>query len=369
MSITWLNAAALWGMTLIAIPIAIHLLVRQQTRTVSYPSLRFVHETALAAFRRRAIQDALLLACRIGVVMAAALALAGPIVQTAARTARYADRTSIAIVRLDDTALEGDLTENAFRAQTFHRVNVADSLRDAVRWLDAQPPSAREIVIAGAFRKGQIADSDLLGVPTEVGIRFAGGVAASTADRFTLTTLARRNGRLWFERRIVRLGTVSTEVSGLETTPAPEGLVQIVAPAADEALANAALDAALQAGVRWPDSNRRIVVVWGAATAPATDADILRMAVPDRPESAATAVWNIINAAAPKEGVEPVQISRAELDSWSRPSRGIAPDATPTDEGDRRWLWAMALGLLAIEHFLRRHRGAVTAASPEARVA
>ena len=61
MSITWITPVALAGFALIALPIAIHLLVRQQTRSLPYPSLRFLRETALAAFRRRAIQDAALL--------------------------------------------------------------------------------------------------------------------------------------------------------------------------------------------------------------------------------------------------------------------------------------------------------------------
>ena len=83
MSITWITPVALAGFALIALPIAIHLLVRQQTRQLAYPSLRFLRETALAAFRRRAIQDAALLACRVAIVAAAVMALAGPVLHTA----------------------------------------------------------------------------------------------------------------------------------------------------------------------------------------------------------------------------------------------------------------------------------------------
>ena len=369
MAVTWLNAAALWGLAVIAVPIAIHLLVRQQTRTVRYPSLRFVRETALAAFRRRAIQDALLLACRVAVLMAAALALAGPIMHTEARTARYAERVSRAFVRLDDAAVDPEVAGNAFRSRTFTRANVADSLADAVRWLDEQPPSSREIVITGAFRKGQIAHSDLEVVPPGIGVRFAGGSAASTNDGFLLTTLTRRDGRLVFDRRRVRLGADATEVAGAESTPAPEGLIRIEAAAANQALAEAALETALLAGLRWPNPDRRVVVVWGTAAPPGTGADILRMAVPDPPTTAATAVWNVIDAATTREVPEPLLIARSDLDAWSRPAIGISPHAQPGDEGDRRWFWAAALALLALEHLLRRNRDAVTASSPEARVA
>ena len=107
MSITWINAAAFAGLALVALPIAIHLLVRQQTRVLAFPSLRFLRETALAAFRRRRIEDAVLLLCRAAIVIAAVAALAGPILQTPARTAGYASRTSRAIVVAGATGATG----------------------------------------------------------------------------------------------------------------------------------------------------------------------------------------------------------------------------------------------------------------------
>ena len=68
MSIAWIAPAALFGVGLIALPIAIHLLVRQHARTLVFPSLRFLRETQLAALRRRTIQDAALLLCRITIM-------------------------------------------------------------------------------------------------------------------------------------------------------------------------------------------------------------------------------------------------------------------------------------------------------------
>src|SRR5688572_16425023 len=98
MSIFWLMPAAFVGLALVALPIAVHALVRQHARVLRYPSLRFLRESQLAAFRRRTIQDAALLACRIGIIVAAVIALAGPILRTPARDASYANRTSRAIV-------------------------------------------------------------------------------------------------------------------------------------------------------------------------------------------------------------------------------------------------------------------------------
>ena len=78
MSIAWLFPAALAGITLVLLPIAIHLLVRQHARTQLYPSLRFLRETQLAAFRRRRIEDAALLLCRAAIIALAAVGLPGP---------------------------------------------------------------------------------------------------------------------------------------------------------------------------------------------------------------------------------------------------------------------------------------------------
>lgn len=370
MSMTWLAPAALWGLALIAIPIAIHLLVRQQTRTVAYPSLRFVRETALAALRRRSIEDAVLLACRAAVVAAAALALAGPIVETPPRTAGYAARTSRAIVRLDDTVVEPALEQGLFRVQQFRRAATADAVADALRWLDAQPPSLREIVFAGALRKGQIARSDLRVIPAGVGVRFAGSGVADGDAQFTSRTLTRRDGRLVFATARVRLTADATQVETDTVTPAPEPAIRIVAAPKDQRLADAALAAALDAGLRWPDPNARVVVSWAGATDNARhqDARVVRMPVPDPPVMAATSLWNALDGAAPREAGEPTAIARADLDAWSRAPGPVSPTAVPSDEGDRRWFWAIVLTLLMLERWLRRDRAAA-AAEEERRVA
>ncbi len=44
MSVIWLAPAVLLGLGLIALPVAIHLLVRQQSRRIDYPSLRFLQQ-------------------------------------------------------------------------------------------------------------------------------------------------------------------------------------------------------------------------------------------------------------------------------------------------------------------------------------
>jgi hypothetical protein len=365
MSIAWLNTTAFIGFALVALPIAIHLLVRQQTRVVAFPSLRFLSQTALAAFRRRAIQDALLLACRIAIVSLAVLALAGPIVQTASRTAGQANRVSRAVVPLEGTAQTVEHSEGAFRSATFARENIADALTDAVRWLDDQPPSAREIVVTGTFRRGQIEQSDLLGVPRDIGLRLVQAPPAQAANSATLSTLMRSNGRLIRVDHVMQLGADSTRVSSGITVQIPEDRIRVIAAAKDQTLANAALDAALRAGLRWTTADRRLMVIWeGAedAARPSSGIEIVRMAVPTPPETAATAIWNAIDQSTPRETVEPVTLSRNELELWSRKPGPPSPSAVPADEGDRRWLWAAALALLALEQLLIRERAVAQSA-------
>ena len=143
-----------------------------------YPSLRFLRETALAAFRRRAIQDAALLVCRIAIIAAAVTALAGPVLQTRVRTAGYANRR---FARRDRTWIDGaarvDVPGDVFRTATFDRTRLADAIADAFRWLDAQPPSAREIVLRRIVSARLDRCERLVAGAADIGLRFVAGTA------------------------------------------------------------------------------------------------------------------------------------------------------------------------------------------------
>ncbi len=372
MSISWINAAALAGLALIAVPIAIHLLVRQQTRVLAYPSLRFLRETSLAAFRRRAIQDAALLACRIGIIAAGVTALAGPILHTSSRSGGYASRVSRAVIAVDDAAVEE--VEASFRSKRFTRVEVGDAIADAVRWLDAQPPSAREIVFTGSFRLGAIDAGDLAPIPAAIGIRMRAAESTTAPAEISAPLLIRRNGTLVRVDQHVRADADSTRVSPGAATPVSEDRIRVVAAAGDQRLAEAALGAAIDEGIPWTAGERRVLVAWDGADPKSVDApgvDVIRMPVPD-PWNAASATWNAITRATPTGFIEPVLIPREQLTAWSRVPGAPSPDAIPIDEGDRRWLWAAVLAILALEHMLRRERArplTATARDEEARVA
>lgn len=375
MTITWITPAALIGIALVALPIAVHLLVRQHARVLAFPSLRFLRQTQLAALRRRTIQDAALLTCRMAIVAIAALALAGPVFQTAGRMTAHAKRTSRAIVPIgvsDERAI-ASVAEGAMTSATFTRTNVADALGDAARWLNLQPPSAREIVVIGDLRRGAIVESDLAFVPPEIGLRFV-PLAASPPVEQVMSILARRDGVLTRIDRRVRLDNDETGVSETGRAPVSSGLVAIVAAPQDAALAEASLRAALDAGIPWSDFSRPVLILWDGATPPSNtgDSTILRMAVPSPPGSAADAVRELLARASSTQLKEPMAIDAARLARWTRSPGPPASNAPLVDEGDRRWLWAAALALIALEWLLRRSASVAkpaTSAAVEADVA
>lgn len=362
MSIAWLVPAALAGVGLIVLPIAVHLLARQPVRRVPFPSLRFLQETQLAALRRRTIQDAWLLVCRAAIVALAAGALAGPVLMTEARQAALARRVSRAIVTIGtvEAPAIADLAAGAFASATFTRDRVGDALADAIRWLNVQPASAREIVMAGALRRGAISDSEIAAVPADIGLRFQ-PIAVTSSPGTTLAVLARRAGHLIKVERDVTLGVDATRVVDRAATGVRDDLITITASSDDSNLANAALRAALDAGVPWTDFTTPIVIVWeGGARPSAAGARVIDMPVPRPAASAADKVHATLISASPSQLVEPITIAPAQLAAWARSPGPVSPAAPLADEGDRRWIWAAVLLLMAAETWLRSARRRAT---------
>lgn len=84
----FLSPLALVGLALIALPVAIHLLVRQRATRMDYPSLKFLRETPSFRFRPRHIQQPLLLALRIAAIALLVLGLSRPLITFGTRTQR-----------------------------------------------------------------------------------------------------------------------------------------------------------------------------------------------------------------------------------------------------------------------------------------
>src|SRR4029079_11073269 len=80
----FVNISLLLGGIFIAIPVLLHLMMRQRPKQQTFPALRFIRERKLANQRRLQLRHWLLLALRCGVVGLFALALARPSVSSGA---------------------------------------------------------------------------------------------------------------------------------------------------------------------------------------------------------------------------------------------------------------------------------------------
>src|SRR5688572_12372573 len=74
----FVNLSLLAGGTLVAIPIVLHLVMRQRPKQEFFPALRFIQQRRLANQRRLQLRHWLLLALRCGAIGLLALALARP---------------------------------------------------------------------------------------------------------------------------------------------------------------------------------------------------------------------------------------------------------------------------------------------------
>jgi hypothetical protein len=83
MSLTFLTPLMLAGAVLIAAPIILHLVMRQQPKHLIFPALRFIRLRNDSNKRRLKLRHLLLLALRCGAIVFLALALARPSVQSA----------------------------------------------------------------------------------------------------------------------------------------------------------------------------------------------------------------------------------------------------------------------------------------------
>jgi hypothetical protein len=80
----FVNLSLLVGGALVAIPVVLHLIMRQRPKQLVFPALRFIHERRLANQRRLQLRHWLLLALRCGAIGLFVLALARPSVASSA---------------------------------------------------------------------------------------------------------------------------------------------------------------------------------------------------------------------------------------------------------------------------------------------
>jgi hypothetical protein len=401
---TWTAPWALTGLLLLAGPLLVHMLLRRNARRIVFPTTKFLPRTRASAVRFRRPSDAGLLILRTTIVLLAVLACAQPVLLSAWRTARWNQRSARAVV-VDTSRSVPVSTETtrlaeqelqAFASAKFPVSDVRDGLQRATDWLSQTPPARREIVIVSDFQRGTIDADDLARLPASVGVRFIrAGVPSATA---ALPRIAGWRGATWQPRVMVRGDAVDvTYASDAAAGREPSRLVTTRQAVQEAAAAAAALAGAASFGTAVNGDHRAIVAFAGAADAageqPLATRWMLQAARDLRQSSllretgagvtfsekdGALVVHTDVHAAsalapavirAVMLAVSPLAIADPELEAatipdadlarWRRPPGRVEQVGAVVSDGvESRWLWAAALGLLAVETWVRRRRRA-----------
>lgn len=396
----WLSPAAFVGLAAVAGPILVHLLRRRQARRIVVPSVRFVVEAAESSVHFRRISDPVLLTVRITVIVAAVVSLARPLLITEARTAKWAERVSRAVLLDTSESARGAITDEAIAAESngadpVRRVNARDvgsGLRRAAAWLAHAPPSRREIVVLSDFQRGALTASDLAAVPSEIGIRLIRGVPSSASDDRVRWRVLSPQAALSGEADLASESTtasyrfVSPSWTGLEVVTAPAHANEVTAlrrvlsragvqaPVAERPIsvrfagapdrsAGEPVDSdwTFGAGQRLLEATRRLDVALNVSSVDGT----LLVDVGSGPSSLAAAQ---VAAAALNARIDPATFTEREtalippetLVAWSRePAAPDTGDWTRTDSSDGRYFWVLVLLLLGLESLLRGRQPAI----------
>ncbi len=279
----WRNPLALLALGSIAAPILIHILVQRRAERFPFPTLRFIAPTRLAAIRRHLLEDAALLAVRIAILTVAIIALAGPLLVTAARRRAW-DQQVVRAVVFDERnnpppdpaliALGGNgsgvihilgRSPGVVEQKAFDADVLRDGIRRAVAWLDTAAPGRRELVVRSPLPIGSLTDADIAEVPAGIGIRFdRQGILPATRTVTGGTVLTADGSR----RQNVTLDGARTLVAETPVTPVTDWPIEISAPASDRPVLDAAIAAVRSERVWAPSTDRRarLVVVNPAGT-------------------------------------------------------------------------------------------------------
>ena len=361
----WLGLAGL------AVPVAIHLLSRQQAVRLAFPSLRFIDPSDLNAVSRKNLTDIPLLIVRLLLIAAVVAAIAGPRWGEASGPAvvaaiRVIDRTTVAPHPPPEAA--------APAATTIEGASLRAGL-DAAAAALALKSGARQIVLVSRFPIGALSDADLARVPAGIGVRFERApdrpqplpagmtiVGEGGATRTEMTWPAQR--RAPQPAIVVLAGPEQAAAEAmrdavLTVAPAPADAdvrVTFVFPGAPEAAR--LRDSLAPINAPWMfDASRPLLTDPAAASVRVgADAGALVVLLDSPPSdvvsaSRMAAVAGALAALDPAARREPATIGDAQLTAWTRepadaPARGGEPQGRP--------LWAAALGLLALETWMRR---------------
>ena len=379
------NPWAWLGLAALAAPVLVHLLARRPARRIPFPTLRFLPATRLAPIRRGRLTDIGLLLVRCGVILAAVTALAQPdwfpdppdrtgqqevaraiLVDTSWSMSReaVAGGTASAAARREAESLRATATTTRLAESP----SPAAVLAAAVNWLRHQP-MRRELVLVSDFQTGTIEPEDLNATPGGIGVRLVridarAPVAPARPGSATppaVQLLVGASGHLGAEaaRR-------AAESRGAPARGRTDRTVVIVFP--DFEQRSELLAAARPLDQPWMfDAVGRVArsdqshlymegLTWSA------DANVVRLFPGVAAGSLGSAA--LIAAAARAASPDPdaaelsaTTIADDTLRAWERPASDVTPVAGRNpNRFDGRWMWGLALALLALEALLRRAR-------------
>ncbi len=147
----FVNPLLLGGMLAAAVPIVLHLVLRQKPRFLELPSLRFLKQRRDANRRRLRLRHVLLLALRVLAIVLLALALARPSIKS--RGGVGDAKTPVAAALVFDTSLRME-----YRHANQSRLEAARGTAD---WLLAQLPSGSDVAVLDSSLAAPVFQVDL----------------------------------------------------------------------------------------------------------------------------------------------------------------------------------------------------------------
>lgn len=134
---TFLHVAFLGGALAVAVPIVLHLIMRQQPKHLEFPALRFIKLRESANRRQMRLRHWLLLALRCAVVGLLALALARPSVLSSGMLGDQESPAAVALVFDTNPRMQ-------YRQQNKTRLEVA---QETAAWLLPQLPAESDVAV------------------------------------------------------------------------------------------------------------------------------------------------------------------------------------------------------------------------------
>jgi hypothetical protein len=379
------NPWAWLGLAAIAAPVLVHLLARRPARRIPFPTLRFLPATRLAPIRRGRLTDIGLLVVRVGVILAAVTALAQPdwfpdpsdragspdvaraiLVDASWSMSReaVAGGTAAAAANREADALRASATT----ARVAESPAPAEALTAATNWLRHQP-MRRELVLVSDFQTGTIEREDLDATPEGIGVRLLRidarapvaparpDPSASPAVRLLVGASGQRGAEA--ARR-------AAESRGAPARGRPDRTVAIVFPdferrsellAATRPLDQPWMFDAVNRVARGDQSHLYLDgLTWSAAK------NEVRLFPTVAAGSLGSAALIAAAARAASPDPDPAElgattIADATLRAWERPASDLTPVVGRNpNRFDGRWMWGLALALLALEALVRRTR-------------